>query len=74
MRLLDMSLVCAPHNAACRYHRAYLLFARERHDEALAELNKLKLIAPLEAQVFFLAGKVCWLLGLQNNDHCFTGV
>ena len=32
------------------------------YPEAIAELQRLKVIAPLEAQVFFLAGKV-WLVG-----------
>uniref|UniRef100_A0A914XQK5 Cell division cycle protein 27 homolog n=1 Tax=Plectus sambesii TaxID=2011161 RepID=A0A914XQK5_9BILA len=58
MRLLDRALKESPNNAACRYHRAYLLFAKERHEEALAELSKLKLIAPKEAQAFSLTGKV----------------
>lgn len=58
LKLLDEALALSPRNALCRYHRAHLLFAQDRHDEALTELNELKQLAPKEPMVYFLAGKV----------------
>jgi len=58
LKLLDEALALSPRNALCRYHRAHLLFAQDRHEEALAELNELKQLAPKESKVYFLAGKV----------------
>lgn len=58
LKLLDDALSLSPRNALCRYHRAHLLFAQDRYEESLAELNELKQLAPKEPMVYFLAGKV----------------
>lgn len=58
MDFLDEALTLSPKNALCRYHKAQLLFTDEKYDDALAEINDLKQIAPKEPLVYFLAGKV----------------
>merc|ERR1711944_54377 len=45
---------------------ASILFSSERHTEALAELEELKILAPKESPVYFLMGKVHNKL---NNTH-----
>lgn len=45
-------------NPLCKFHRASVLFATERHQEALVELEELKDIVPKESLVYFLIGKV----------------
>lgn len=55
---LNRALAVEPRNPLCKYHRASILHATDRHQEALAELNQLKEIVPKESNVYFLLGKV----------------
>ena len=45
-------------SSLCKFERASILFAAERYDEALAELEELKELVPKESPVYFLLGKV----------------
>jgi len=47
-----------PTDPLCKFHRASVLFAVNRLDEALAELEELKTIVPKESLVHFLVAKV----------------
>jgi anaphase-promoting complex subunit 3 len=42
----------------CKFHRASVLFAVNRLEEALEELEELKMIVPKESLVHFLIAKV----------------
>lgn len=42
----------------CLFHRASMLVANDRLDEALTELETLKGLTPKESLVYFLIGKV----------------
>jgi len=53
-------------NPLCKFHRASVLCATDRHREALEELEELKDIVPRESLVYFLIGKVHKKLG---NTH-----
>lgn len=55
---LNRALAVDPRNPLCKYHRASILHATDRHQEALAELNHLREIVPKESNVYFLLGKV----------------
>lgn len=48
----------APQNPVCKYHHASVLFAQEKYEEALAELEELKQLAPKECMVYFMLGRV----------------
>jgi len=47
-----------PENKLCIFELASILFASERYEEALEQLERLKEIAPKEPGVYFLLGKV----------------
>jgi anaphase-promoting complex subunit 3 len=47
-----------PRDPLCKFHRASVLFAVNRLDEALDELEELKQIVPKESLVYFLIAKV----------------
>ena len=49
-------MVNDPRNPLAKYQKAVVLAAEERYEEALAELEELKALAPKEATVFFLMG------------------
>ncbi len=55
---MDIALLRAPQNPLCKFERASILFSIERFDEALVELNQLKVLVPKESPVYFLMGKV----------------
>jgi len=55
---LGNALILEPLNPLCKFHRASILFATERHKDALKELLELKQIVPKESLVYFLIGKV----------------
>jgi anaphase-promoting complex subunit 3 len=58
METLNSALQKAPQNPLCKFERASILFSVERFDEALVELNQLKVLVPKESPVYFLMGKV----------------
>ncbi|KAB7495212.1 Cell division cycle protein 27-like protein [Armadillidium nasatum] len=60
---LSKALSIDPCNPLCKYHRASILHAMDRYQEALEELLQLKEIIPKEANVYFLLGKVYKRLG-----------
>merc|ERR1712083_1260715 len=66
METLNSALQKAPQNPLCKFERASILFSVERFDEALVELNQLKVLVPKESPVYFLMGKVHNKL---NNTH-----
>ena len=55
---LGNALALEPQNPLCKFHRATILIATDRHKEALKELLELKEIVPKESLVYFLIGKV----------------
>ncbi|CAL1539178.1 unnamed protein product [Lymnaea stagnalis] len=63
---LNTAIKADPKNPLCMFHRASILFANDRHKEALDELEALKQIIPRESLVYFLMGKVHKKLG---NTH-----
>ena len=58
LETLNVALSKAPQNPLCKFEKASILFSIERFDEALVELNELKVLVPKESPVFFLMGKV----------------
>ena len=58
LAILDNAIRVDSKNPLCKFHRASILFATDRHKEALAELEELKQIVPKESLVYFLIGKV----------------
>ena len=63
---LDDSIKLDPENSFCLFHRATHLFAMDRYEDALNELEKLKLLVPKESILYFMIGKVHKKLG---NTH-----
>ncbi|VDP52446.1 unnamed protein product [Soboliphyme baturini] len=74
MQLLDKAVSIVPNNPLCRFHKAKLLVMQERFTEALAELNRLKVMVPKEPMVYFLTGKVKFILRRGLYVQCITGV
>uniref|UniRef100_A0A915JTM5 Cell division cycle protein 27 homolog n=1 Tax=Romanomermis culicivorax TaxID=13658 RepID=A0A915JTM5_ROMCU len=66
LNYLNEAIALAPENTLCRYNKAQLLFSDEKYDEALAEIDTLKQLAPKEPLVYFLAGKIHKKVG---NPH-----
>ena len=60
---MDNAVAINPKNPTSRYHRASILIAADRHEDALLELLSLKEEIPKESMVFFLLGKVYKKLG-----------
>lgn len=58
LTLLNDALKIDPKNALCKFHKAGLLLHLERYQEALAELEELRQIAPKESLVYYLLSKV----------------
>lgn len=67
MELLERGLAISPDNVVCRFNKARLLFDTSRFEEALKELEELRTLAPDEANVFFLLGRVNRKLGKQHD-------
>ncbi|XP_025096976.1 cell division cycle protein 27 homolog isoform X2 [Pomacea canaliculata] len=63
---LSKAIALEPRNPLCKFHKASILLACDRHKEALEELEELKQIIPTESLVYFLMGKVHKKLG---NTH-----
>lgn len=57
-------------NPLAKYEKASVLLSDNRFTEALHELEELKQVAPREASVFFLMGRIYKKLGL--NDQAIT--
>lgn len=55
---LNAAVAMAPKNPLCKFEKATIMFACERYEEALEELNDLKELVPKESPVYFLLGKV----------------
>lgn len=58
LRTLNAAVEMEPRNPLCKFHRATVLFAAERYQDALEELLELMQIVPKESLVYFLLGKV----------------
>ncbi|CAF1206605.1 unnamed protein product [Adineta ricciae] len=58
LTLLNDALIIDSKNALCKFHKAGLLLHLERYQEALAELEELRQIAPKESLVYYLLSKV----------------
>jgi len=56
-----------PPYPAAKYERASVLMSDDRFQEALEELEALKEVAPREASVFFLMGKIYKKLDLPDQ-------
>jgi anaphase-promoting complex subunit 3 len=67
LSLLSQAIALDGKNPLARYEMAAVLMSEENYDAALAELNKLQEIAPKEASVFFLMGRIYKKLGLQEK-------
>lgn len=61
--LLTHAITLDPKNPLARYEMAAVLMSEENYEEALRELEKLQEIAPKEASVFFLMGRIYKKLG-----------
>ncbi|XP_041986615.1 cell division cycle protein 27 homolog [Aricia agestis] len=60
---LERAVALDKENPLCRFHRASVLLRAGRPEDALADLNHLKDIAPRESLVYYLLGKVYNKLG-----------
>lgn len=60
LEVLDEAIKMDPDNVLCKFHRASFYCSSERHQEALSELEALKILIPKESLVYFLTGKVCF--------------
>lgn len=58
LETLNRAVALAPNNPMCLFHHASMLVANDRLDDALQELESLKVITPKESLVYFLIGKV----------------
>lgn len=58
LEVLDEAIKMDPENVLCKFHRASFYCSAERHQEALTELEALRILAPKESLVYFLIGKV----------------
>jgi anaphase-promoting complex subunit 3 len=67
LELYTRSSALAPKSSLARYKKARALLALHQLDLALAELNQLKDIAPDEANVHFLLGKVYKMMHHKGN-------
>ncbi|BBN06709.1 anaphase-promoting complex subunit 3 [Marchantia polymorpha subsp. ruderalis] len=58
LSLLEQAIIADVKNPLPKYQKANVLMSEERYDDALAELEQLKEVAPRESSVFFLMGKI----------------
>jgi len=58
LTIFAKALALNPEDPLCKFHRASVLFAANRLEDALAELEDLKQIVPKESLVYFLIAKV----------------
>ena len=67
LALLSQAIALDAKNPLARYEMAAVLMSDENYEAALDELHKLKDIAPKEASVFFLMGRIYKKLGIQEE-------
>lgn len=67
LRFYDKACRLAPRNALSRFKKARCLMTLNRPEEALVELDVLKEIAPDEANVWFLSGRLCKMVGRKSE-------
>ena len=67
MELLQRAIVLDGRNPLARYEMAAVLMSIENYEQALAQLEQLQEIAPKEASVFFLMGRIYKKLGMQDK-------
>ncbi|PIK47242.1 putative cell division cycle protein 27-like [Apostichopus japonicus] len=63
LALINRAMTLDRNNPLGRFQKASLLFATDKPQEALQELNELKQITPNESMIYFLMGKVYNKLG-----------
>jgi len=71
LNTLGHALSLDPRNPLCKFHKASILFAVERYEEALEELLQLKQIVPKESLVYFLLGKVRFVFCCLKAPYLF---
>ncbi|KAL3694343.1 hypothetical protein R1sor_007994 [Riccia sorocarpa] len=67
LALLEQAIVADVKNPLPKYQKANVLMSEERYEDALAELEQLKEVAPRESSVFFLMGKIYKRLDLPER-------
>ncbi|KAL2633353.1 hypothetical protein R1flu_004832 [Riccia fluitans] len=67
LTLLEQAIVADVKNPLPKYQKANVLVSEERYEDALAELEQLKEVAPRESSVFFLMGKIYKRLDLPER-------
>ncbi|GAQ84112.1 DNA-binding cell division cycle control protein [Klebsormidium nitens] len=58
LQLLDAAIAKDARNPLPKFEKAAVLFSQDLYEEALAELEALKEVAPKEASLYFLMGKI----------------
>ena len=67
LELLRKAVALDAKNPLAKYEKASVLLSDDRFQEALEELEELKTVAPREASVFFLMGRIYKKLGLADQ-------
>ena len=67
LELLQKAVSLDAKNPLAKYEKASVLLSDDRFQEALEELEELKTVAPREASVFFLMGRIYKKLGLADQ-------
>ena len=67
LELLQKAVSLDAKNPLAKYEKASVLLSDDRFQEALEELEELKTVAPREASVFFLMGRIYKKLGLADR-------
>lgn len=67
MKLLNKAIKANPDNPICKFNKAKILFANEKFEDALKELEELKELVPKEAQVLvLLAAQIIILISFRT--------
>jgi anaphase-promoting complex subunit 3 len=67
LELLQRAVALDAKNPLAKYEKASVLLSDDKFQEALEELEELKTVAPREASVFFLMGRIYKKLGLADQ-------
>ena len=67
LELLQRAIALDGRNPLAKYERAAVLLSEDRFQDALQELESLKEVAPREASVFFLMGRIYKKLNLPEE-------